>query len=129
MMANKLYYLGKQRLHQILEFEIFVHFWISSLIGQFKNSEKLLCSIFGLTNQRRGRENSNFINGPNSDQIIVYSRWYNLLKMLDFMSVWYSDYSVCKLGKSEVVWHPLTGTTPKPQTSIYYIPKYMGAIT
>ena len=49
----------------------FVHFWISSLIGQFKNSEKTFSRIFELTNQRRGRENSKFKNGPTLDQNIV----------------------------------------------------------
>ena len=70
MMANKIYCLGKLRLHQILEFEICT-FWISSLIGQFKNSEKNLSWIFELTNQRRGRENSKLKSGPTLDQDIV----------------------------------------------------------
>ena len=62
MMANKIYCLGKLRLHQILEFEIcsFLNLLSDWSIQNFE-----------LTNQRRGRENSKLKSGPTLDQDIV----------------------------------------------------------
>ena len=95
----------------------FLHFWISSLIGQFKNSEKNLSWIFELTNQRRGRENSKFKNGPTLDQISSRLGPDNQNRTSVFSSICPWDYFLSDSGKSEVVskglWHRLSDFIPK----------------
>ena len=66
---------SNSRLRQILKSELrifFEFFPLSSLIGQFKIFEKCSLKIFELTNQRRGRENSKYKNGPTLD--LIWSR-------------------------------------------------------
>ena len=61
-MNQKIVLLLEPKILQILRFELLLNFElfsISSLIGQFKILEKLFFKNFELTNQRRGRENSN----------------------------------------------------------------------
>ena len=61
-MNHEIVLLLELKIRQILRFELLLNFElfpISSLIGQFKILEKLFLKNFELTNQRRGRENSN----------------------------------------------------------------------
>ena len=72
-------------------------------ISNFSYFTKKFWKFFELTNQRRGRENSKFKNGPTLDQISprLGPHIQNLTSV--FSSICPRDYYLSEIGKSEVV--------------------------